>query len=410
METSEVLRHWLSAITKPKVVEALQEKLQPFFYSNFDCIKAKPLLLSQVIKKYTGPTDCEGRPDGFGVVEFEDGTVFRGTLVQGSREGKGSMKTEEWEVKGYFHKNLLIGSVFRYSKNKTELFYCKQGVIHGFYLSLRRDHSLELFGMYLNGSPVGHFWRQESGGNYTFGTLNNQSVFHGLDVCFIFPDFSTVMRGQFEDGRMVTATLGAMVGVEVKSGILHPVLEASGSNQEYSLEKETRGTICENPLLPDPYERKTVLVGQSKIDGAGEGLFAKVRIAKGQIAAFFNGIKVQKTSDSDYCIALKDEERHMLDIPEKCRSTHAYQATLGHKICHSFTPNAAYDHVFHPRFGQIRCARAIKAIEPGEEVTCDYKYSLGKNVPDWYLKSLNCHLSAAGLNADQINKVLTSLK
>ena len=31
-----------------------------------------------------------------------------------------------------------------------------------------------------------------------------------------------------------------------------------------------------------------------------------------------------------------------------------YCASLGHKVCHSFSPNAAYSHALHPLFGRIR--------------------------------------------------------
>lgn len=31
-----------------------------------------------------------------------------------------------------------------------------------------------------------------------------------------------------------------------------------------------------------------------------------------------------------------------------------YCASLGHKVCHSFSPNAAYSHAVHPLFGRIR--------------------------------------------------------
>ena len=31
-----------------------------------------------------------------------------------------------------------------------------------------------------------------------------------------------------------------------------------------------------------------------------------------------------------------------------------YCASLGHKVCHSFSPNAVYSHAAHPLFGRIR--------------------------------------------------------
>ena len=50
------------------------------------------------------------------------------------------------------------------------------------------------------------------------------------------------------------------------------------------------------PLLEDPYEQETVYVAQSKIgEAAGEGLYAKKHIRKGQLVCLFNGIRCNKT-------------------------------------------------------------------------------------------------------------------
>ena len=80
--------------------------------------------------------------------------------------------------------------------------------------------------------------------------------------------------------------------------------------------------------------------------------------AKGQLVAFFHGVPLENEIGSDYSIRCYDS---MMDIPEKCRNTENYCATLGHKVCHSFEPNANYSYAFHPRFGGIiRCVKAIK--------------------------------------------------
>ena len=41
--------------------------------------------------------------------------------------------------------------------------------------------------------------------------------------------------------------------------------------------------ICKEPTFPDPYESKLVEVKQSLIEDAGEGLFAKHNIRKGEV-------------------------------------------------------------------------------------------------------------------------------
>ena len=56
----------------------------------------------------------------------------------------------------------------------------------------------------------------------------------------------------------------------------------------------TRLVMCEEPMIPDPYEFNHVIVKPSKMKGGGEGLFAKVNVAKGTVISFYNGI--QRTS------------------------------------------------------------------------------------------------------------------
>ena len=44
-------------------------------------------------------------------------------------------------------------------------------------------------------------------------------------------------------------------------------------------------------LQRDPYEQRYVYVKDSLVPGAGEGLFAKVRLREGQLCSLFNGIR-----------------------------------------------------------------------------------------------------------------------
>ena len=74
-------------------------------------------------------------------------------------------------------------------------------------------------------------------------------------------------------------------------GILQPI-----TNEDSELKNLTRDdqidpiSICKQPLLEDPYEQRTVEVKNSMILNAGQGLFAKRPIDKGQIVAYFHGI------------------------------------------------------------------------------------------------------------------------
>ena len=155
------------------------------------------------------------------------------------------------------------------------------------------------------------------------------------------------------------------------------------------LDRTYEYSIVNYPTLADPFESKYVYVDISRIPEAGQGLFSRVDVEPDTILCYFNGIRTPNGTCSDYSIFLNDET--MLDIPFEWISVESYRATLGHKICHSFSPNAAYSFAYHPRFGNIRCVKSIKSIRKNEEILCDYKYSVKKS-PAWYKESLRRYL------------------
>ena len=63
------------------------------------------------------------------------------------------------------------------------------------------------------------------------------------------------------------------------------------------------------------------------------------------------------------------------------RSVLNYNATLGHILNHSPTPNAWFGMVDHPKFGKIRSIVLSKDVQAGEELFCNYGYL------DTYVKS-----------------------
>ena len=301
-------------------------------------------------------------------------------------------------------------------------------MIHGFYRSLRCDNSLENFGLFLNGEPSGIWWRSLTGGGYFFGKLNTKLQFDDIENGFIYPDLETLLVGAFENDVMVKASERSLENISVSDyGILVPRYSEPKPNAfQFYLEKTQYDVInelfdsdiCKEPTIPDPYESKLLEVKTSLIEDAGQGLFARQNVKQGKVVAYFNGIRTSSenyTKSSDYSISTSQpvslskmpnssnesykvlenkssENVIMFDIPEEYRSTEKYCATLAHKICHSFQPNAIYHYAFHPRFGFIRSAIASRDIKECEEITCDYKYSIHKNPPEWYLKCLKKHL------------------
>ena len=91
-------------------------------------------------------------------------------------------------------------------------------------------------------------------------------------------------------------------------------------------------------MLEDPYQADRVEVRPSKVaPAAGDGLFARRDIEKGEIFAFYNGIRVTSAaveargwSENVNTMVLTDDV--VLDVPQPWASASVYRATLGHKV------------------------------------------------------------------------------
>ena len=54
------------------------------------------------------------------------------------------------------------------------------------------------------------------------------------------------------------------------------------------------------PLQQDPYESSTIMVGQSLMEGGGDGGYAKKDIPAGTLVAYYNGIRLKAGENSPY--------------------------------------------------------------------------------------------------------------
>ena len=167
------------------------------------------------------------------------------------------------------------------------------------------------------------------------------------------------------------------------------------SIRRYSYDPSTRDRISKQPLLPDPYETRTVYVGPSRVRArcgvnAGEGLFARRAMCAGRIVSWYNGVRVpcaEVDNRPDWSLndnVINLDEDTAIDVPPELSSCKAYCASLGHKANHARpgTNNAEYDDCFHPRFGEIKCIRLVRDVAAGEEITVDYCFL--DETPDWY--------------------------
>ena len=114
----------------------------------------------------------------------------------------------------------------------------------------------------------------------------------------------------------------------------------------YKFDKSTGTKISSDPKLCDPYEQHFVEVRNSQIPNAGQGLFAKNRIERYTVVAFYNGVRskhedyvddetygnegVMKEDEHRYRLNLSSNEE--LDVPREMANVENYSATLGHKV------------------------------------------------------------------------------
>ena len=72
------------------------------------------------------------------------------------------------------------------------------------------------------------------------------------------------------------------------------------SGPEFKRELATFDKVTSDPLLRDPYESKMVEATTSKVPGANEGLYAKIKIEPNTTLAFYNGKRIKPKSKDDY--------------------------------------------------------------------------------------------------------------
>ena len=175
--------------------------------------------------------------------------------------------------------------------------------------------------------------------------------FSGKNIIYLYPDLVNGIQGRFVDSKLIAGHICTVKGVELdpKCEMLIPkvLVENNDIASTIKIKRDvsTKNRISYSPLVPDAWEQQRVEVRTSLLEtpegiDAGEGLFAKTRIRKGQIVALFNGVRQEseKNSWSEYRIRLSGDTD--IDIPAECTNIRNYCATLCHKANHSFAPNS----------------------------------------------------------------------
>ena len=121
--------------------------------------------------------------------------------------------------------------------------------------------------------------------------MDTKGEMTGDNIAFVYPDLSTCLHGQYEDGVAVSVRPGVLTSVTMDHAIPRPhMLTTSPVSVSHSV--STMTSVGPSPLIPDPYESRTCEVRSSRVEGGGDGLFTVRDIRKGEIVAFYNGVRL----------------------------------------------------------------------------------------------------------------------
>ena len=299
-----------------------------------------------------------------------------------------------------------------FNNNQVIIANFSHGSIHGLARRFSSSGEVLWIGRYEFGRPEGTCWQCLPGGGLLTGQVSQtrsgpadsrDDTISGDNVTYIFPDYKTCLTGTFTQSRLVEAKLARIINIEEQE-VVQSSLSSSDPDQSQgviNIQTETisdyiysfSSTFSQTDFLArDPYEASLVEVRESRLEGAGEGVFVMRTVPSNTVLAFYNGERSSSQADDDvdwdicsYRIFIdkeedgeegEEEDCDILDIPEGLRSVEKYCATVGHKINHSFSPNCVFRPYHHPLHGYIKCLVSSQEITEDQELTVDYKYPL----------------------------------
>jgi len=224
---------------------------------------------------------------------------------------------------------------------------------------------------------------------------------------YLYPDYSTTIVGVWRDHLLVSGRTTTLVeACRAGSSWTLKFGELEGPFLTYS--PPSHFSYGVHPLQRDPYEVKTVEVNKSDQPDAEDGLFTSRDVMAGEVIAFYSGLIIycesslraldrRELSDEEehfrnmYNIALDigdDDDNLCIDVPpEMGNNVNKYNATLGHKVNHSFQPNSEFV-LFsaHPVLGTIMALTALDDMPAMVEVSVNYGYNFtaDPDQPEWF--------------------------
>ena len=394
----QVIAEWFKDVPEEKHGSAeffLNQSRKESFEDSSHCIVKTGTETTDGVEKcyYKGGLDSCGRPTGEGTLVYNNLDSFTGMFDHSIRNRTGVRSFSGGEVSriaGTWRDGLLEGRARTdfTTGGYLEGFY-SFGVLHGVARQFGIGCYLQEMSFYHRGLRVGWVYEGLLGGGYLVGRVDSGGRLTGPDISYIYPDFRTAIRGQYEASHLVSGTEARVVSSRTELGeMVVPEFSPAVSEVTFSRDLPTRLEISQSPLTRDPWEETQVAVRKSGLEQAGEGLFAKEDLPAKTLVALFAGVRLKSSRvesrdrpRSDYRIRLNADLD--LDIPDHSLSTSVYCATLGHKANHSFLPNATFDIIDHPRFGLIRAIASMVDISAGSEITVNYNLGLSQG-PPWY--------------------------
>ena len=332
----------------------------------------EPEDIEQVIH---GRKGANGEPLGRCTVKLTNGDEisgsFRPQLCLAGMVGAGGPHMEKHgllSVRGFYCQGLLHGPgkavlVPKALWSTVDIPLTLEGVFNESYLTgpvrgLDEKGNLIFMGAFEKGLPVGHCWLAQEGQGWLYGPVDGKGRFSGPEIAYIFPDMTTALLGTFHQEQLVEARASHVNSAFMENDILKVTFcPTEPDAPTYTFCPSNAGEIPCDWLLDDNYEQVTVVCQKSKVEGAGDGLFAKRDLPAETVISYYNGLHISPEEDyaassCNYQIYVdwtNTEGSPYVDIPTECTNVHAYCASLAHKANHSFSPNCRFVSVHHPR-------------------------------------------------------------
>eukprot|EP00002_Diphylleia_rotans_P037939 TRINITY_DN8547_c0_g2_i1.p1 TRINITY_DN8547_c0_g2~~TRINITY_DN8547_c0_g2_i1.p1 ORF type:complete len:393 (+),score=84.35 TRINITY_DN8547_c0_g2_i1:68-1246(+) len=277
-------------------------------------------------QSYEGPVNEDGKPHGHGKMIWKNGNLFEGLFQHGERMGNGEFRFSDGSsLAGHWTSEGLEGvGVYTFPDGSKQEGVYSSGELQGPCVEWDSDGFIYFLGHCQDGVRCGPAEVRESDGGYLVGVYNENGAIDGEDTTYVYPGGRFALYGRWENGVMKSAKFCRVVSVSEEPLVCHSIPQPSSpkkrrpsesqpeykiysclirrvvcevhpefKEQIYSNDESTSTTIASQPLTPEPYESLLTYVDESNIQGADEGLFARVDFGPGELVSVYNGIRLK---------------------------------------------------------------------------------------------------------------------